>query len=283
MNGQIVKIISNLYTVKSEHGLYECRARGKFKNLRLTPLVGDEVVFSPTDLCINEIKPRKNELRRPMIANVDACIIVTSLKRPDFASNLLDKMLTSVMLKDIEPLIVFTKYDLLSTKEKDMYDKIIKYYNDIGIKAYLNTEPNRVLKTLRGKNVVLCGQTGVGKSTFMNQLDSHLNLKTHDISLALGRGVHTTRHVELFTINDVNIADTPGFSAFDIDSDDVKNIRFTFPEFRNECCEFRDCTHIHERGCQVLKDLDAGKILPSRYESYKKMVNYESSSFLFKN
>lgn len=272
MTGQIIRIISNLYTVKANGKKYECRARGKFKNDKLTPLVGDIVDFNENENYILNIHKRKNELIRPVIANVDKCIIVTSLIRPDFAPFLLDKMLTNVLLNDIEPIICFTKYDLLNDDKRREYDQIIKYYNEIGIPAILNTEIDKLIDLIKNKTVVLTGQTGVGKSTLLNKIAPELDLATNDISEALGRGKHTTRHVELFEVAGAYIADTPGFSALDIEETELSNIRFTFKEFKNDECKFKDCMHIHEKNCKVLEQLESGSILPSRYESYKKMV-----------
>ena len=281
MDGIIVKIISNLYSVKCEDGIHECRARGKFRNESITPLVGDKVTIDPVNNYILDIKNRRNELKRPMVANIDACIIVSSLKRPTFSPFLLDKMITNVMLEDIEPIVVLSKYDLLTDEEKNEIKDIIKYYNDIGIKMVLNTEVDLIDKYISGKTLVLTGQTGVGKSSLLNRLDAGFNLATNDISEALGRGVHTTRHVEFYEYKDALIADTPGFSALDIDPEKLENVRFTFPEFNNDGCKFRDCKHIKEIGCAVLEDVSNGKILPSRYESYRKMVDDENYSFVF--
>ncbi len=272
MEGRIIRQISNLYTVESNNITYECRARGNFRVKGVTPLVGDWVRFDEKDKYILEILPRKNELKRPVIANVDCAIIVTSLKRPEFAPNLLDRMLTNVILNDIEPLVVLTKFDLLDDSEKERIVDIIRYYNHIGIKTLINKEIPVLKEYIKDKVVVLSGQTGVGKSTLLNMMDESLNLATNDISEALGRGKHTTRHVELFHLDSSLIADTPGFSAFDIQDEDRENIRFAFPEFDNDGCKFKDCKHINEIGCKVLEDLANGKILESRYDSYKKMV-----------
>lgn len=271
MKGRIIKIISNLYTVESENKKYECRARGLFRNKEQTPLVGDIVEFSETDNYILDIRERKNELNRPTVVNIDSAIVVTSCKKPDYSSSLLDKMLTNIILNDIEPIIVFSKYDLLDDNEKHEFDELINYYNKVGIKAFINTEIESIEKILSGRTVVLTGQTGAGKSSFLNKLDSNLNLATDEISEALGRGKHTTRHVELFKVKDYYIADTPGFSALDV-IDDKNNIRFAFYEFNNDDCKFRDCKHINEIGCAVKRDVESGEILKSRYENYKNMV-----------
>lgn len=271
MTGRIIRIISNLYTVESNEKTYECRARGLFRNMEQTPLVGDIVEFSEVDNYILKINERKNELTRPTVANIDKCIIVTSCKRPDYSSFLLDKMITNVILSNIEPIVCFSKYDLLTEEEKKDFNELIKYYNLIGIKTFINHEIEALEKYISKSTVVLTGQTGAGKSSLLNKLDSSLNLATDDISEALGRGKHTTRHVELFKVHDYYIADTPGFSALDV-IDDKDNIRFAFSEFDNDSCKFRDCKHINEIGCAVKEQVENGEIMASRYENYKKMV-----------
>lgn len=281
MTGRIIKNISNLYTVEANGKNYDCHPRGIFRKNNEIPLVGDIVEFDSNELVINRIFDRTNELKRPAIANVDICIIVTSLKEPDYSATLLDKMLTNVILSNIEPIIVFSKYDLLSEKEEHAFNEIIKYYKSIGIKTFLNTEISSLEDVISNKTVTLTGQTGAGKSTIINKLDSSLNLKTDEISIALGRGKHTTRHVELFKVNDYYIADTPGFSALDV-IDDKENIRFAFYEFNHDSCKFRDCKHLNEVGCQVKEDVKSGKILKSRYESYKGMMENENISNISK-
>ena len=279
--GRIVKNISNLYTVEVNNEKYDCRARGIFRNNNEIPLVGDIVEVDLDNSIITKINDKKNELTRPTIANIDACIIVTSLKEPDYSASLLDKMLTNVILSNIKPIIVFSKYDLLTDSEKKHFDSIIEYYKSIGIDVLLNTEISKLESLISNQTVTLTGQTGAGKSTLINKLDKNLNLATDEISYALGRGKHTTRHVELFKVKDYYIADTPGFSALDV-IDDKENIRFAFYEFEEDLCKFRDCKHLNEIGCKVKEDLEAGKILNSRYESYKGMMNNENISNVFK-
>ena len=279
--GRIVKNISNLYTVEVNNEKYDCRARGIFRNNNEIPLVGDIVEVDLDNSIITKINVRTNELTRPTIANIDACIIVTSLKEPDYSASLLDKMLTNVILSNIKPIIVFSKYDLLTDSEKKHFDSIIEYYKSIGIDVILNTEISKLERLISNQTVTLTGQTGAGKSTLINKLDKNLNLATDEISYALGRGKHTTRHVELFKVKDYYIADTPGFSALDV-INDKENIRFAFYEFEEDLCKFRDCKHLNEIGCKVKDDLEAGKILNSRYESYKGMMNNENISNVFK-
>lgn len=272
MIGRIIRIISNLYSVDVEGKIYECRARGKFRNMELTPLVGDIVEISNENYIL-DIKERKNELTRPNIANVDGAIIVTSLTRPEFSPFLLDKMLTNVLLKNVDPIIVLTKADLLTEDKLVELKLYIDYYNKIGIPCILNTELDKFNKLIDGKTLVITGQTGVGKSTLLNKLDCNLNLETNDISDALGRGKHTTRHTELYKYKNSYLADTPGFSSLDINAELKENIRFTFKEFKNEECKFNDCKHINEAGCKILEDLKNKEILQSRYDSYVKMIN----------
>lgn len=272
MKGLIIKNISNSYTVLSETKEYICKARGKFKNNNLTPLVGDVVEFSEEKNYILGIEKRKNYLKRPVIANVDAALVLTSVKRPDFSPFLLDKMLVNIEASRITPIIIFTKVDLLNDAELEELKQIYRYYESIGYDVLINTELDKFKTIVKDKIVVLTGQTGVGKSTLLNKLDNKLQLKTDDISDSLNRGKHTTRHVELYNLGYAFIADTPGFSAFDIENLDKDQIRFYFKEFKNDKCKFRDCIHKNEVNCQIQDDLKSGKILKSRYESYLKMV-----------
>lgn len=267
--GIITKIISNLYTVSVDGELYDCRARGKFRKDEITPLVGDFVVIDRENNYILEIKKRKNSLSRPMIANVDIALIMTSLKEPDLSLNLLDKELLCVENAGIEPIICLSKSDLLSKTEKNEYKKVFAYYKSIGYKVVKNTETFKIKRMLKGHTVVLTGQTGSGKSTILNRLDKKLDLKTSPISKALGRGVHTTRHVELFKVKGAFIADTPGFSALDLNFP-KENLKMLFREFQGIECKFKDCEHIKEKGCGVLDAFDNGKIKQTRYENYVK-------------
>ncbi len=268
LKGMIVKNISNSYIVKVKNDFYDCKARGKFRNEGLTPLVGDKVLIDEQNNYILDIFDRQNELVRPSISNVDASIIVTSVKKPDLSLYLLDKLITSIVLKKVEPIICFTKIDLLNKKELKDLKKIKKYYQKIGYKVYTNIQYKKMLKYLKNKTVVLAGQTGAGKSSLLNLISPSLNLKTDEISDALNRGKHTTRHTEFYWLKNVLIADTPGFSALDLKEFNPEQIRDSFVEFSKYNCEFKNCMHLKEKNCEVKKAVSKNQILKSRYENY---------------
>lgn len=282
MNGKIIKIISNLMTVEADNKLYECKPRGKFYHQKLTPLVGDNVVIDERNNYILEIKERKNHLNRPSIANVDACIIVTSVKEPDISLLLLDKILCLIISHKIEPIICFTKVDLLNEKEKKEFIKIYNYYESIGIPVVTNEELEKLDKFIENKTLVLTGQTGAGKSSLLNRLNPEFNLNTQEISKALGRGVHTTRHTEMFKYKTSFISDTPGFSSLDLSNLTKEDIRNSFIEFGFEC-KYKDCFHQKEQGCMVIERVNNGDILKERYDNYLKLVmENESSRIIYK-
>ena len=184
MEGRITKQISNQYTVTAKEGNYICSPRGKFRNLGLSPLVGDIVKIDEKTLTIEEILPRKNELDRPVVSNVDIALIVTSVKKPDLSLSLLDKELSVIIKNNVEPVICLTKLDLLEKKELKELKPLIKYYKSIGIKVVDNKNLGKIKKILKNKLVVLTGQTGAGKSSLLNKLDKKLNLETKPISEA---------------------------------------------------------------------------------------------------
>lgn len=268
MQGKIIKIVSNLYTIQLENEIVECHARGKFRNDKITPLVGDYCMVDKENKYILEILPRKNSLERPTIANVDVALIVTSVKEPNLSLNLLDKMISIVTLNKIEPILCFSKLDLLEKNEKKEIQKTIKYYQKIGYKVVTNQKVAKLKKILKNKIVVITGQTGAGKSTLLNKIDKKLNLKTDEISKSLGRGKHTTRHVELFKFKNFYIADTPGFSSLDFKNCTKEEIRDSFIEFKNYSCPFKDCMHNKEQNCAIKNAIEKKEILKSRYESY---------------
>ncbi len=272
MVGKVIKLISNKWTVQVEEHYYECSSIGKFKYLKVSPLVGDVVEIDINNKVITKIYPRKNELVRPPIANVDQAIILTSCKEPDFSSNLLDKMLVIIEYNNVKPIICFTKYDLL--KDTKEIDEIINYYKKVGYEVYINSDVEKIKSVFKGKITVLTGQTGVGKSSLLNSLKKDLNLPTGEISKALGRGRHTTRHVELLEIEDGLVADTPGFSSLDFIGMDKNDIKDNFVEFyeNQDKCKYKDCLHLKEDGCYIKKMVEEGKIRSTRYDNYKKFI-----------
>ena len=272
MEGQIIKILSNLYTVSSDGKNYECRARGKFRNDKIIPTVGDYVRFNEKENYILEILPRRNTLDRPLVSNIDQAIIVTSCKETDFSTNLLDKLIVVLEYHNIEPIICLTKLDLLNKHELKEINDIRKYYSYIGYTILDNTEIDKIKDILFEKTTVLTGQTGAGKSSLINKLDKNFNLATGEISKALGRGKHTTRHVELLEMYGGKVLDTPGFSSIDLKEMTDIDIRDSFIEFNEYPCPFRDCMHLNELECNVKKAVDKKEILESRYENYKKFV-----------
>ncbi|MDD6224141.1 MAG: ribosome small subunit-dependent GTPase A [bacterium] len=272
MKGQIIKIVSNLCFVKNGKKIYECHPRGKFRNQNIAPIVGDYVKFDEEHQYILEILPRKNELLRPFVSNIDQGIIVTSAKQPDFSTNLLDKLITTLEHHHITPIICLTKLDLLSNQEKKQLKKIMRYYENIGYQVFKNTDKRKIKKIFKNKTTVFTGQTGAGKSTLLNHLDKSLNLATGEISKALGRGRHTTRHVELLEIAKGKVVDTPGFSSIDFNDMSMEEIKDTFIEFRKYPCPYQDCSHLNEKECQVKSKVKEGKILSSRYENYCKFI-----------
>lgn len=280
--GLLIKINSTIYTVKSKNLTFNCVLRGKFRNNKITPLVGDKVLFDENELVINEILERKNYLLRPPVSNVDICLIVTSLIKPNINMTLLDKLISIVIINKIKPVIVLTKQDLLSKSEKKNIKNIIKYYNKIGIPTLTNKDIRKLKKIVKGKIVTVCGQTGAGKSTLINKFDKKLNLKTDEISEALGRGKHTTRHTETFKYKNSYISDTPGFSSLDLTDLTKEDIKNTFIEFSNDCY-FSDCNHLKENKCVVKEKVNDGIILKSRYDNYVKMVDeVESKRIIYK-
>ena len=273
MQGIIIKNISNDYTVRVNDTDYICKPRGKFRLNNVSPLVGDIVNIDEINNYILEILPRRNSLVRPPIANVDQAVIVMSIADPDFSDNLLDKLLTVITFNKIKPIICFTKFDLLKDDERDSKEKFVNYYKTIGYSVYKNTELEELKLIFKNKVTVFTGQSGAGKSTLLNRLAPQLNLKTDEISKALGRGKHTTRHVELINVCDGLIADTPGFSSLDFNGMTNMDIRDTFKEFTMfSTCPYQDCMHDKEKECS-LKDQVGNTILDSRYNNYIKFIN----------
>ncbi|WP_342559275.1 ribosome small subunit-dependent GTPase A [Metasolibacillus sp. FSL K6-0083] len=280
--GQIRKALSGYYYVYQDEELIQCRGRGVFRNRGESPLVGDIVDYTKegeSDGYIMKIHPRKNELVRPPIANIDQAILVFSVKEPDFNTLLLDRFLVVLESFSVQPVICLTKTDLLAGDEAEQLQLLIADYEAIGY-TVLTTYQNdgslmeRLYPLLEEKVSVLAGQSGVGKSTLLNTLLPELQLKTNEISQSLGRGKHTTRHVELIEVGNGLLADTPGFSSFDFDMIDKEELTACFPEFLrlSEQCKFRGCLHMKEPKCAIKKALETGEIRPYRYEHYEQFL-----------
>lgn len=265
--GLIIKSLSGEYDCIVNDKIITCKPLGLFRFKKISPKVGDNVLVENNS--IMEILPRKNDLVRPVVANVTKAFIITSVIEPDLNLNLLDRLICNIEYNNIEGILIFSKMDLINND--DRYNNIFNYYKNLGYKIYLLPEQADLLKEEIKDNIcVLVGQSGVGKSTFVNLL-SHLNIKTNIISQALGRGKHTTRHTELLNIASGWIADTPGFGTLDLEMDET-TLSQTFKEFFETKCKYNGCLHIKEPGCNVIKKVENGEILRSRYDNYLSFI-----------
>ncbi len=284
--GQIIRTLSNFYYVRDEeNNIWECKARGLFKMQKITPLVGDYVYFDSVNQegqktgYIVEIEPRRNELFRPQIANVDQAVLVFSMKSPDFSTILLDKFLVHVEKANINPIICLTKIDLL--EDENQLESLLKPYLSTGYLIIRTSSKNNIgleeLKSrLKDKITVFAGQSGVGKSSLLNALIPALELETNEISKKLGRGKHTTRFVQFLSLpNGGMVADTPGFSQLDFVGISAEELDDYFVEFQSysEVCKYRGCLHQNEPGCAVKLAVEKNEIDNGRYEHYLQFLN----------
>lgn len=284
--GLIVKALSGYYYVQSSDSgqPVQCRGRGIFKNRGESPLVGDRVVFSETENgegTVEEILPRDSELIRPQIANADLAVLVFSVVRPELNLNLLDKFLVHTEHARLNALLVLTKMDRIPNDEagegiRQTVEDARALYTSIGYEVILTSAHEgegmeQLRHALAGHINMLAGQSGVGKSSLVNALVPGLTLATNEISMKLGRGKHTTRHVELIPLAGGGyMADTPGFSQLDFQELGIDEIASCFREFRelSSGCKFRGCTHTHEPHCAVLQAKGRGEVSESRYSHY---------------
>ncbi|MGX8702465.1 ribosome small subunit-dependent GTPase A [Caproiciproducens sp.] len=281
INGTILKGIGGFYYVEAADTLYECKARGVFRKNKVTPFVGDHVTVSlekDGTGTIEEILPRKNSLVRPPVANIDQLVIVVSICDPSPSTLVIDKTIAAAEDKGIEPVIVISKSDL----------KDCQWLNDIyqttgipllTVSSATGEGIEEVEKLLKGKISAFTGNSGVGKSSLLNRIDSRFHLQTGEISQKLGRGRHTTRQVAFLKLGEnTYVADTPGFSSISVERYDLvkkENLQYCFREFEpylNQC-KFVSCSHTCEKGCAVLKAVEEGTISTSRHESYVAMYN----------
>ena len=279
LEGLVRKGIGGFYTVETEQGMYTCTARGKFRKERISPYAGDRVRITGEEDgtgALEEILPRRNFLVRPPIANIDQLFIVASLRHPFPEPLIIDKTIAVAELGEIQPILVLTKTDLEDGSQlKAIYD--LAEIPCLVVSSVTGRGVDQVRALLRGKISAFTGNSGVGKSTLLNAVFPEFQLKTGEISQKLGRGRHTTREVELYKLEGGGyVADTPGFSTFDIERyrlTDKELLAYGFREFLPYLgeCQFTSCSHTCEKGCAILQAVEEGKISRSRHESYCSM------------
>ena len=278
MEGRIIKGIAGFYYVKCGKEIYQCKAKGIFRKESLKPLPGDFVRMEVTDEKdmegnVIEILPRKNELIRPAVANVDQALVIFAAAAPAPNLGLLDRFLIRMEHKGIPALICFNKMDLIGEKERE---KLAAIYESAGYRVLFTSAKeekgiHELQSLLREKVTTVAGPSGAGKSTLINCLQQETVMETGEISTKIGRGKHTTRHAQLIEVGeDAYIFDTPGFSSLDVSELMPEQLEQCFPEFKNyrESCRFLGCAHIHEPDCGVKEALAMGKISRERYENY---------------
>ena len=282
MEGIILKALSGFYYVDGGDGaLTACRGRGKFRHQKLTPLVGDRVRFTPLGEgagILDEILPRKNQFQRPAVANIDQLVVIASGAVPVTDPFLIDRVVSIAEGRDCEPVICINKCDL------DAAEELYQTYRKAGfltlrVSAETGEGIPELAAAISGKVSAFTGNSGVGKSSILNALEPEFRLQVGEVSDKLGRGRHTTRHVELFRLSSgAIVADTPGFSSFDTEGMELRRpeeLQYTFREFAPylDQCRFTGCAHVKEKGCAVLAALKEGKIAPSRHASYVRLYD----------
>ena len=281
MTGRIIKALSGFYYVDVGERTLTCRARGKFRKEGVSPLVGDRVEcteLSGGEGVLEAILPRRNSFERPAVANIDQLVVVASEAIPQTEPFLIDRMTAIAALKNCGVLVCVNKCDLASGEElRDYY--LRAGFPVVCVSAKTGEGLEELQNSISGKLSAFTGNSGVGKSSILNALDPSFQIATGEVSLALGRGRHTTRHVELYRLScGAEIIDTPGFSSFDTESMSLQlkqKLPETFPDFAPylDSCRFTGCSHTKEKGCAVLDAVRAGKIVKGRHESYLRLYN----------
>lgn len=279
MQGKIIKGIAGFYYVQTKDGIYECKAKGSFRNRKLKPFVGDNVEITILDEenkkgNMEEILERKNFLIRPAVANVDQTLVIFAAAKPDPNLNLLDRFLIMMEQKNIPVVLVFNKSDVAEEEKLQEYARTYENcgYQVLLVSALQEEGISEIKEVLKGKTSTVAGPSGVGKSSIINLLQSDIHMETGNISEKIERGKHTTRHSELIAIaEDTYIFDTPGFSSLYVTDMEKEDLKSYFPEFvpYEAECKFLGCVHVNEPVCGVKEALKAGKISQSRYENYK--------------
>ena len=282
MQGKIIKGIAGFYYVDIvESGLYECKARGVFRKEKMKPLVGDEVeieVLDETEKTGNiiQVLPRKNELIRPAVANIDQALVVFAVTKPTPHFNLLDRFLVMMERKEIPVVLCFNKKDIATSPEIAELEAIYEKcgYPIVFTSALEQENIEEIRRLLLKKTTAIAGPSGVGKSSLINLLQNQVQMETGTISRKIERGKHTTRHSELIAVDaDSYIMDTPGFSSLYVNDFEKEELKYYFREFASYegQCRFQGCDHVHEPGCAVKEALEEGKIHPVRYKNYLEM------------
>ena len=282
IQGIIIRGVGGNYYVDTDNGLIECRARGLFRNQNIKPLVGDRVLIRLTEEnnkygYIEEIQERKNEMKRPLVANIDQIIIVFAVKNPEPSFLLLDKLLIASEINNLKPIICFNKADLVDNSYLEKFKCIFLNTN---YKVIFTSKYNTQLlegfeDILKDKVTLFAGPSGVGKSSLMNAIDSGFELKTGEISEKLKRGKHTTRHAEIYKLSFGGfVVDTPGFSSFDINEIEFDELTDFYPEIKifSDDCKFSNCVHNKEPNCAVKKAVENKEISEIRYNNYIKIL-----------
>lgn len=285
LDGQIIKGIGGFYYVETTKGIFECKAKGKFRKDKISPLTGDRVTITvrkDKENTIDEISERKNKLIRPPVANIDKLMIVVSAAKPVPNYLIIDKMTVLAEKSNIEPIVIITKTDLADCTE------LYETYRSTGYKVFLYSDVadrsmlDAIKSELNGYLTAFTGNSGVGKSTLINALSDSLKLETAEISDKLGRGRHTTRQAEIFHINGGLVIDTAGFSSIDFSNDNAifsDELECYFNEFSDYIgeCKFTGCTHLGEKGCKICELVEKGILSRNRYNSYLALYNEQKS------